>query len=593
MRSSSSSSRGGSTSFDRSGEASAGSSLANRDVPQAKAKTRLTALQKRDICRRFLGDVKPGHQVVAQEYDVERSTITKVLAQKEKWLGVDDAGMLAEHNRAASSTGPIPRASRKIRSSRYPVIESRLTSWLEAELGRGSTVDDAIVKERAKEISTNTGDKGFKASNGWLDAYKGRVGFQTSWEDGLAQTAFQASAGYDHHMDENNYHDASTEVSPIEQRWTSSQSSTPNIPQAHWVPLDEQYRTVRSTSSLASMAHDGYEAESASSWGNDQSSSGYSRPSVQQRALQRNESYSTNDSSLPSPSCSYSSDGILVTNETFPAPPHPVSYVSGPSLDSLHLGSHRQDEQGQASVPGWYSPTTSTTSMYGGLTSLDINSAHRLPSGSGPSSGESTPERVYGLRARTSIAPYGLRPFERITPLSRVRPLGDMRPHEPHNNDPARPTLATTAYMVTPRTDGFTSGPPDGQDQPHSAPALAPTVSSSPGTCGRRATVSHGSDASTWHTQQEQRAPAPPAPSPFYQGAWHHSLVALPEPESQIPLSTALAAVTTVLQFLSQPSVSDVGMASQEELVALQNLRLKMQGSAHPGDSSMAPPRQH
>lgn len=61
-------------------------------------------------------------------------------------------------------------------AGRYPHIDSALLSWAREQAGRGTTLTDSSLQRQARAIARGTGDDKFKASTTWLDGFKTRAG---------------------------------------------------------------------------------------------------------------------------------------------------------------------------------------------------------------------------------------------------------------------------------------------------------------------------------------------------------------------------------------------------------------------------------
>ncbi|TGZ79113.1 hypothetical protein EX30DRAFT_373256 [Ascodesmis nigricans] len=92
-------------------------------------------------------------------FGVERSTVSKVLRQKEKYLFPDDG-----------SRSPVKRTKGK-----FPDIERALSVWAKNTRKQGITLSDAMIREKARffAISVGISESQFKANSGsWLEKFK-------------------------------------------------------------------------------------------------------------------------------------------------------------------------------------------------------------------------------------------------------------------------------------------------------------------------------------------------------------------------------------------------------------------------------------
>ncbi|KAL1971124.1 hypothetical protein VTN77DRAFT_75 [Rasamsonia byssochlamydoides] len=92
-------------------------------------------------------------------FGVERSTVSKVLRQKEKYLNMDDG-----------SRSPIKRSK-----GRVPDIEKALANWARNYQRQGYTLTDAMIREKAHFFATTCGSPDGKEkvlSASWLEKFK-------------------------------------------------------------------------------------------------------------------------------------------------------------------------------------------------------------------------------------------------------------------------------------------------------------------------------------------------------------------------------------------------------------------------------------
>lgn len=92
-------------------------------------------------------------------FGVERSTVSKVLRQKEKYLYQDDG-----------SRSPIKRSKGK-----FPDIERALANWARNHQKQGLPLNDSIIRDKARFFASTVGnsDSHLKAnSNSWLEKFK-------------------------------------------------------------------------------------------------------------------------------------------------------------------------------------------------------------------------------------------------------------------------------------------------------------------------------------------------------------------------------------------------------------------------------------
>ncbi|KAF8650150.1 hypothetical protein AX16_005385 [Volvariella volvacea WC 439] len=136
-----------------------------------KRKQRLVNSQRKQICLDHMANDKLRQEDIALKYGVERSTVSKILKGKQKWLSLPDNDDLR---------------TAKHRPSKFPEIEEELVLWLEQCKEKGITghLTDSGIRTKAKEVAKNleiTEDR-FKASSGWVENFKQRHGIRGgSW----------------------------------------------------------------------------------------------------------------------------------------------------------------------------------------------------------------------------------------------------------------------------------------------------------------------------------------------------------------------------------------------------------------------------
>ncbi|MCO5589948.1 hypothetical protein L7F22_043917 [Adiantum nelumboides] len=127
-----------------------------------KVKTRLRNIDRKAICEAARDDPKVRQEDLAIRFGIERSTVSKTLKNKEKWLAIQDEGQSA--------------FIMKHRTGKFPDLEGRLAKWINDEVGKETPVLDMTIKHRALEVAKELGigvDQ-FKASLGWVEKFRER-----------------------------------------------------------------------------------------------------------------------------------------------------------------------------------------------------------------------------------------------------------------------------------------------------------------------------------------------------------------------------------------------------------------------------------
>ncbi|KAJ2984947.1 hypothetical protein NUW54_g10318 [Trametes sanguinea] len=104
---------------------------------EANKKKRLYNTDRREIC--VFAQEHPGvkQEDIAAHFGVERSTVSKILKHKARWLSVavDEEVLVA-----------------KMRPSKFPELEYRLAQWVKTVSKNGTVLSDALLRQRAREI---------------------------------------------------------------------------------------------------------------------------------------------------------------------------------------------------------------------------------------------------------------------------------------------------------------------------------------------------------------------------------------------------------------------------------------------------------
>ncbi|KAF8251803.1 CenpB-DNA-bind-domain-containing protein [Wilcoxina mikolae CBS 423.85] len=119
----------------------------------------LTDADRRRMCIFHEENPNVKQTEIGAMFGVERSTVSKVLRQKEKYLFPDDG-----------SRSPIKRSKGK-----FPDIERALSVWAKNTRKQGITLTDVMIREKARFFATSLGisDSHFKANSaGWLEKFK-------------------------------------------------------------------------------------------------------------------------------------------------------------------------------------------------------------------------------------------------------------------------------------------------------------------------------------------------------------------------------------------------------------------------------------
>ena len=119
---------------------------------------------KYDICNYQTKNPNISHENIAIHFnqihnlDIKRSTISKILKEKERWLSIENAST----------------STYKHREVKYPLLEQALSIWVKQALSKGMILSDIILREKAKDFAKdlNIEENSIGFSNGWLSGFK-------------------------------------------------------------------------------------------------------------------------------------------------------------------------------------------------------------------------------------------------------------------------------------------------------------------------------------------------------------------------------------------------------------------------------------
>lgn len=167
-------------------------------VRKQNKKTRLSNFDRRKIC--VFAAENPGQKQedIANRFSVERSTVSKILKQKHRWLSVsatEECEIVKLRYSSLLLTTRVPALTCG-RPSKFPDLEYRLAEWVQTVSKDGVVLSDALLRSKAREIGIALGythDK-FKASSGWLENFKHRHGIKRGVWTGSGTSLIKARA---------------------------------------------------------------------------------------------------------------------------------------------------------------------------------------------------------------------------------------------------------------------------------------------------------------------------------------------------------------------------------------------------------------
>ncbi|KAJ3772388.1 hypothetical protein FB446DRAFT_788751 [Lentinula raphanica] len=174
--------------------------------PYAKPKQRkqrLFNVDRKAICEYHMSHPNEKQELIARRYGVERSTISKILKHKEKWLNME----LGDTRGCGTNGTGLPYRLAKHRPTKFPPVELEMQRWLieisdqyYASLPDPSTqpydpqnppplhgpFSDTSLREKARTIARSHGitSEQFKASTGWVENFKQRHGIKNGFWSG-------------------------------------------------------------------------------------------------------------------------------------------------------------------------------------------------------------------------------------------------------------------------------------------------------------------------------------------------------------------------------------------------------------------------
>lgn len=119
----------------------------------------LTNEERRGICLFRAENPSMKQSDIGAKFNIERSTVSKVLRDKDKYLCPQDS----------RSTSPIKKTKGK-----FPDIERALSNWVRNQRRNGKEITDDLIKEKAQQFAASVGNSNpLKVVNSsWLQRFK-------------------------------------------------------------------------------------------------------------------------------------------------------------------------------------------------------------------------------------------------------------------------------------------------------------------------------------------------------------------------------------------------------------------------------------
>lgn len=144
-----------------------------------QTKHRLRDVDRKNICLYHVDHPHARQEDIGAAFNVERSTISKILKDKAKWLNITQESENCEHTSKHRSVLRRPSAdphSPLCSTSKFPVIEEDMRKALQVWAEQRVNITDHLIRTRALEVAVdcNVTPDMFKASSGWVENFKAR-----------------------------------------------------------------------------------------------------------------------------------------------------------------------------------------------------------------------------------------------------------------------------------------------------------------------------------------------------------------------------------------------------------------------------------
>jgi predicted DNA-binding protein YlxM (UPF0122 family) len=149
---------------------------------QRKRRKNLSLEDKIDIIRKKNTDVKLSDERLAIEFGVERSTISGILRNKEKFLQSYEGAKYSDLKKT------------RIQVARFQSLEEALYKWFQGLRSQNIPIAQDLLKAKAIEFYNKAKEHGaqlpnFEASNGWLDKFQKRYNISNKTITGESESA--------------------------------------------------------------------------------------------------------------------------------------------------------------------------------------------------------------------------------------------------------------------------------------------------------------------------------------------------------------------------------------------------------------------
>ncbi|XP_053379531.1 uncharacterized protein LOC123527550 isoform X7 [Mercenaria mercenaria] len=153
-----------------------------RDKEKLKKRTCLSMEEKVELIKDY-DDAKGNitHRELAKKYNIGRTTVADTIKRRHFYL---------EQTKSAfySSRKHLMRVCLIEDGSKSATLSEMLWKWFEKNMKEGVAMNGPIIQRKAQEIAKSLNMENFKASNGWLDSWRGRYNVESFSKWPVART---------------------------------------------------------------------------------------------------------------------------------------------------------------------------------------------------------------------------------------------------------------------------------------------------------------------------------------------------------------------------------------------------------------------
>ncbi|KEF50811.1 uncharacterized protein A1O9_13137, partial [Exophiala aquamarina CBS 119918] len=139
----------------------------------ATKRRKLTNDERRQMCIDAEENPTMRQTQIGAKYNVERSTVSKILRQKDKYInlnsGVDGS---SPEKKPTAKVSPVEQKP----TAKALRVKNTLINWVRASQEKGTPISDEDLEERAGAFCSALNDKSFVASADWLEKFKSEHG---------------------------------------------------------------------------------------------------------------------------------------------------------------------------------------------------------------------------------------------------------------------------------------------------------------------------------------------------------------------------------------------------------------------------------